>query len=350
MDPVTHALTGLCIARSLPRTERGRDTDILVVAASLLPDIDVTWALWEPETAALTRHLLTHSLTGLAALSVGFGALAWLLFRRLSLSVYFMLVGLAVLAHLGLDVINAFGVAVLYPWSSYRFELPLAFILDPVLTGILLIGVLVPSFLRDQSAVPLASRAALLLAFCYLASAFSLRLVANDMLLAHAGADGGAHGTYLVPEPGSPLQWKGIYSDGEGYQQVLVYPLSGRIVELSPVPSTPGDLRVAAVRRTVTGQLIDGFLKTPVWHAEGKTVVAYDLRFRFAALDNDWDPFSFCFRDRGSGPALVPQDLDVYLANWRKALVKFGILPSPEAVLTACPAERIGVARVHSLG
>ena len=248
MDPATHALTGLCIARSLPRSVRGRDTTLLVVAASLLPDIDVLWSLYEPATVALDRHLLTHSLIGLALLSGGVGVLAWLLWRRLPLIVYVMLVLLAMIGHIGLDLINAYGVALLYPWSMHRFEVPLAFIIDPVLTEILLAGLLAPLIFRHPAWATPMSRAALLLVGCYLAACFSLRVAAENIIEARASMAGSDHWTYLFPELGSPLQWMGIYRDGDSYRQLVVFPLSGGAIEYGSVRSTPDDPLVSAVR------------------------------------------------------------------------------------------------------
>ncbi len=337
MDTVTHALMGLCIARSLPGKVRGRDTAVLVVAASLLPDINVLWSMSEPATAALNRHLLTHSLVGIALLSTGFGAAAWLFARRLSITVIVGLVALAVLAHVGLDLINAYGVALLYPWSTFRYELPLAFILDPILTGVLLTGVLVPFVIRDTRLGSVLSRSTLLLVGCYLAACFGLRMIAQQLVVARAGAAGGDLWTYLVPELGAPLRWQGIYREGLGYRQVLVYPLSDRVIDLASVHSTPDLAAVAAVRATATGKRIEAFFKAPVWRTEGKTVVAYDLRFRFGSLGNDWDPFGFCFQLQGGGFAPVQETLSTYVANWRKAFLGFG------STITSCAAARTGL-------
>jgi membrane-bound metal-dependent hydrolase YbcI (DUF457 family) len=343
-------LTGLCVARSLPEAVRGRDTTLIVVAASLLPDADVVWSLLEPETAALNRHLLTHSLAGVALLSAGFGAFTWVLARRLPLIVHVALVGLAIGAHLCLDLINAYGVALLYPWSAFRFELPLAFILDPVLTGLLLAGLLIPALVRKPASTALAARSALALVGCYLAACFSLRVAAEQMVAARASSTNGSRWTYLVPELGSPLRWKGIYRDGETYRQMLVRPLSGSVVDLEPVRSTPNHRSVAAARATVAGQEIEVFFKAPVWIAEAETVIAYDLRFRFASLGNDWDPFGFCFRRVGDRFVLAQEDFDSYLVNWRRGVLKFVLLQSAEPLPKRCATAPVGEAKSPHTG
>ena len=349
LDPVTHIVAGLCVARSLPAAARGPDTAVAVLAASLLPDIDVLWSLSDPATAALNRHMLTHSLVGLALLSAGFGALASLLSRRLSLMAFVMLVALAVLIHLGLDVINSFGIALLYPWSSFRFELPLVFILDPVLTGLLLGALLVSFMLRKAGPAAVACRAGLLLVVCYIAACFALRAVAEDVVKARASAVGSDHWTYLAPEPGSPLRWRGIWMEAGRYRQVLISPVSGGVVELgSVISSTPEDRLAAEARATPTGHNVEKFFKVPVWRAEGDVVIGYDLRFRFATLGNDWDPFGFCFRHSRNGFTLVHQDLDSYFANWFRALLSFGISRSLQPVQPVCPEAEHRVERLPS--
>jgi hypothetical protein len=96
---------------------------------------------------------------------------------------------------------------------------------------------------------------------------------------------------------------------------------------------------VMAARATETGQKIETFFKAPVWRAEGETVIAFDLRFRFAVLGNDWDPFGFCFRLDGNRLALVDESLGNYLTNWLSALLKFGPTQST-AQINACAAEQ----------
>jgi inner membrane protein len=341
VDPVTHTLAGFCIAASLPRTIRGRDVTVLAVAASLAPDADVLWAVAQPATAALTRHTFTHSLLGVGLIAVGLGACAWLLFRRLPLLAYFGVAALGLLGHLGLDLINDYGVELLYPWSERRFELPLAFILDPTLTAILLGGTLAFLLMRDANKAAFAGRAALLLAACYLLAAFVLRTSALHIVEARARAAGTSSWTYLVPEPGGPLRWKGIYRSGDSYAQLLVLPLTGRVEELPAVHSTPDDPLVVAARATQTGQEIEDFFAVPVWRTDGETVVGYDLRFRFAVLGNDWDPFQFCFRPGSEGLDLVRQGLGIYVLNWWRALLKFGVSPSMRFALSDCSVEGI---------
>jgi hypothetical protein len=180
---------------------------------------------------------------------------------------------------------------------------------------------------------------------CYLAACFGLRTAAAQMVATRASSTGGSHWTYIVPELGAPLQWKGIYLEGEIYRQVLVRPLSNSIVDLESVRSTPNDGSVAAARATTVGKEIEAFFKSPVWLAEEGTVFAYDLRFRFASLGNDWDPFGFCFRREGDRFVLVREDLDSYLANWRRGVLKFVLMQSAEPLQRRCTTVRVGLAK-----
>jgi inner membrane protein len=139
MDPVTHVTTGLVLSQLLPLPSRGLAALAGVVFA-LLPDLDY-FLVFQDRLAFIRHHRgFTHSLIAVplfallgAAVGRILGGPRW--FRPL------LYLGLAVLAsHLLLDLATSYGTQVFSPLSRRKLSLDWIFIIDPYLTGILLIG------------------------------------------------------------------------------------------------------------------------------------------------------------------------------------------------------------------
>ena len=141
MDPLTHAISGVALARAFPKLRLPPKQVALLVLLTMAPDIDVLLRLWSDDVYLHYHRGLTHSLLMLplwgwlilALCSKRFAALA-------TLPVY--LIGLALLMHIGLDVITTFGTMILAPLSDWRASLDLVFIIDPLFSASLLLPLL----------------------------------------------------------------------------------------------------------------------------------------------------------------------------------------------------------------
>ncbi|MEZ5787731.1 MAG: metal-dependent hydrolase [Xanthobacteraceae bacterium] len=294
MELVTHALCGLGLSQCHSPWAGRRDVAGVLVAASLLPDIDAVFVFVDPTSAALQRRMWTHSLVFLPPVAIGAALLFFLLFRRLSLSTAFILTALGVSVHLLLDLINAYGVGLLYPVSSDRFELPLLFIADPVIIGLLAVVPLCGWLYRSrnhQRTWP--ARCAFAAIAIYVGLSFHLREVA--LAQSKSLRPGDSELAYLTPEPFAPFRWKAIYDAGGAFEQAVVFPLGGRVERLGPVASCAGHPLVVRARADPIVREVENLLKAPVWSVRGQRVSVFDLRFRFSNLENDWDPFVFSF-------------------------------------------------------
>ena len=121
MDNLTHTCLGLVMAKSGLSEKFGRGTTLVLVVASNLPDIDVAASLWGGQ-GFLARRMITHSVFGVPILA----AAAALLFRRIyphfSWKALFGLCLLGLGVHVFFDLVNSYGVVLLYPLSRTRFE------------------------------------------------------------------------------------------------------------------------------------------------------------------------------------------------------------------------------------
>ena len=303
MDLATHAIAGLLVARTRGAWTGRAEPAAVLVAASLLPDLDMVAVILDPTRAALLRHTLTHSLVAMPVLAAGLALLARVAGGRDGFGATFLLAATGIAVHLALDLLNAYGVLLFYPLSDARIELGLLFVVDPVFTGILAAG-LALSFVPSTHRRMLVARMAILLAVAHVGAAALLRDRAADMLAALATGPI----VDLVPEPLAPWRWRGITAHPGGYDQFAIRPVAGRILSLPPVASAGTDPAVAAVRGSALPWGLEAFLRAPVWRVEGSRVTVHDLRFRFADIGNDWDPFEFAFDlpdQPGSGARLV---------------------------------------------
>ncbi|CAN5655354.1 hypothetical protein BH18PSE1_BH18PSE1_03930 [soil metagenome] len=214
MDTFTHGLSGALLAqafgaaRSASLPVRQRVSAGFIAAA--FPDIDYL-VFWAAPLVYLNLHQgITHSLVlmplwaGLVAAACPYwlrGAHGWQAFYPLCV--------LGISAHIGGDLITAYGTQIWAPFSQVRVSLPITYVIDPVFSGMLLIGLLV-SFKWN-------ARRSAVLALGVLGSYLGLQYFLHTQALAigHAYARGRALGeaaVHAMAQPFSPFNWKIIVS------------------------------------------------------------------------------------------------------------------------------------------
>lgn len=320
MDPVTHTLAGVALGNALFRRRAGRAAVPVLALASNLPDLDGVVHLTLDPTAVMMRRTFGHSLF---LLPIWCALFAWLLRRRWPEVRYgpmLGMIGVGAGVHLFFDLINSFGVVLLWPFSAVRPELAWVFIIDFALTGILALPVLLSIVPRLRPRITAMSRAALALAAVYIAGCGALHAQAMRLLERTEGLTGArvaSSGTvepgseaaeqapddaetppdpdwveadaparpdflYVFPEPFGPHRWRGVARVQDTYHLYLLYPLTGRVERRPSVVTHVTDPRVIAARATPFGRRVEWFFKAPVWEVgkDGRTPEAWDLRFK----------------------------------------------------------------------
>src|SRR5437899_2768976 len=204
MDPVTHTLVGVVMANAFFRRRIGPESVPILAIASNLPDLDAVVHLTGDPGAVLMRRTFGHSL-----FLVPFWAflLALALRRRYSrpgIRALFALCLLGAAVHLFFDLINSFGVVLLWPFSAWRPELALVFIIDFVLTGLLALPLLLAWARRMRPHLAALSRLSLACVALYLLICGAGRARAATLLAPEAR---GADFAYVFPEPLGPQRW-----------------------------------------------------------------------------------------------------------------------------------------------
>ncbi len=318
MDPLTHTLVGVGLGNAFFRRAYGKAAVPVLALASNLPDIDGVVMLTGDSASVLMRRTFGHSLL---TVPLGSLALAFVLRRflpRLSFRALFGMTLVGAGVHLFFDLINSFGVVLLWPFSAWRPELAIVFIIDLILTSILAAPLLLWTVRPLRSHLVAMSRAALACVAAYLlfCSAFRVRA---ERALADAQPPGKpAEFSYVFPEPLGPHRWRGVVRHDGAYALYLLYALSGRAEPCGKVATAIDDPRVLLAMATPLGRRLGDCFKAPVWSVApaaavpdspgapgGVAVVsAEDLRLRSLVLDR---PGIFVFRFRvDAGDGIYP--------------------------------------------
>jgi inner membrane protein len=131
MDPLTHSLAGLAVARSHGGAPlSGRAAALIALVAANAPDVEALLWLYDPGTYARYASTATHSLIALALAPL---LLGWPLAKlaKAPLKPVASLVFWVVLSHLALDAFTPRGVQLGYPFAGAWVALPWLYWVEP---------------------------------------------------------------------------------------------------------------------------------------------------------------------------------------------------------------------------
>jgi inner membrane protein len=152
MEPVTHFLTGACLARTGFNRRTAYATLAMTLAAEA-PDMDVFWGFRGPVAGFEHHRGITHTFLGAPVVALAVTGVVWLWHRSRRKqptlaprwALLWLLSLLAVLSHIFLDWTNNYGVRPFFPFNPRWYSLDIAFILEPVIFAALLTALVVPS-------------------------------------------------------------------------------------------------------------------------------------------------------------------------------------------------------------
>jgi inner membrane protein len=156
VEPVTHFLFGATLSRAGLNRKTALATATMTLAAEA-PDLDIAGRFFGGSVFGFAHHRgFTHSFLGLplvAAVVVAFVYLMWRIRGRKTRDPnlrprWGLLFGYAYLAgvsHILLDFTNNYGVRPFWPFYEKWYSWDIVFIIEPVLLGILVLGLILPS-------------------------------------------------------------------------------------------------------------------------------------------------------------------------------------------------------------
>ncbi len=246
MEPVTHALTSLALARVGQRRLPRFGTAMLVVAG-VAPDLDYAGYLGGASSFLRYDRTLLHSLLSSSALAIALAAGFYFvaLYRekktaepedsrapRLTFGAAFLMCAMGIAAHLLLDLVSGVGVRLLWPFRTRWFAFDLLRDFDIWILMFLVAGLLLPMLIglvseeigeRKKGASGRGSAiAALVIILAYVGGRGVLHSSAVDLLESHDYHGRVALAVGAFPESASPLEWRGVVSTDNTIEEIGV--------------------------------------------------------------------------------------------------------------------------------
>jgi inner membrane protein len=155
LEPITHFLTGACLARSGFNRKTALATATMTLAAEA-PDIDVVGRFKDPIFGFAHHRGFTHSFVGLVLVQTVVVGLVYLIWRLRGRKLndpnlpprWGLLFGFAYIAglsHILLDYTNNYGVRPFWPFWERWFSWDIVFIVEPLILILLIGGLVVPA-------------------------------------------------------------------------------------------------------------------------------------------------------------------------------------------------------------
>lgn len=145
MDPITHALLGATLAQAFFHKRLGKSAPWIGGLTAMAPDLDI----FIRQSSQPLLNLIYHRQFTHALAFVPIGALIctliWIFIIRRNKTEWpyvYLATFIAYLSHGLLDACTTYGTQLLWPWSDTRIAWDIIFIVDPIFTGILLLGVI----------------------------------------------------------------------------------------------------------------------------------------------------------------------------------------------------------------
>lgn len=283
MDPITHLLTGPVLSKSGFHQKLGWPATIALCVSVSLPDIDVFLSLEGAPFSYLRYHRgFTHSFLGGVVLALMVSGAICLASRSKKMGSLFFLSLLGIYTHIFLDLITSFGTQILWPFSN-RYSLYWVFIVDPWMTGGLLLAVILAWKFSTRSA--LVSKMGILFLTGYILTAGISHGVAERRIHRELRDQKLEVARYaVVPQPFSFLNWMGLAENGDSVLQTRFSLFTPGPLSFSFYPQPKGKPFLEKLEGREEVQLFRWFSDFPIVtelpQPNGDVLVEYfDLKF-----------------------------------------------------------------------
>jgi inner membrane protein len=325
LEPITHFLTGACLARAGFNRKTALATATMTLAAEA-PDLDVLGLFKGPVYGFAHHRGFTHSFLGLVIVSavvVGFMYLVWLLRGRKTnipnlpprWGLLFLFAYIAGLSHILLDFTNNYGVRPFWPFWEKWYSWDIVSIIEPILYVFLLAGLIAPLFFSRQKPLPRGRTAAVLALICvaglYAVRDYEHRRATYLLELRFDFAPPVRVSVY--PYAVSLTRWYVVIETRNSFVTSDVNSLSGWLdqAELMTIPKPPETPAILVAKRSYFGRAYLDWAQYPLLTEE---TAGEDSVVRFRDLRFDYPPM----RGRAvlSGSVELDRHLRVVAERW----------------------------------
>lgn len=280
MDNLTHTLTGICLSRA-GFNRKTRWATVALVIGSNLPDADLVQSLWSHRTYLEYHRAITHSLLGMTVLSVALTGVLILAAPALKprqgappLDRGWLLAccAVGVFGHGLLDFTNAYGIRPFLPFQGKWYAWDIMPILDPILWGVLLLGVLMPPLFamisEEVGARKTGYRRGAVVALVGMACLWGIRDFSHrravDLLAANNFGDEPPVAVGAFPTL-DPRTWNGIAETDSAYHKIEVHAFGGNLAvdHAAHYPKPEPSPALQAALATHLGRVFTDFARFP---------------------------------------------------------------------------------------
>jgi inner membrane protein len=269
---------------------------LLMMVAANAPDVDVISSFGGTATYLREHRGITHSFTAVPVVALLAIGVVWMVARkRIPFLRMWLLAIVAVLSHLVLDWTNSYGIRLLLPFSGEWFRLDSVFVIDFLIWGILLLGVVAPALGKLVSS-EIGARAGRGTGWAVTVLALLIfyeggRYLAHDRALATLNSriynGAAALRSAAFADGSNPLAWIGVVETANSY---IVFNMNLRD-EFDPGAGhvfykAQDGPAIEAARRTEAFQTLERFSNWTIWRVTpaggregGLRVQLIDLRF-----------------------------------------------------------------------
>ncbi len=225
MDSVTQFLLGAAVGEAVLGRRIGRRALLWGGLAGTLPDLDVFVHLGDAVKDYTYHRSASHSLFVLAAVTP---PMAWLAGKahaqfRVHWLHWALMFYLVFVTHVLLDSLTAYGTQILWPFNTTPISWSTIFIIDPLYTLPLLVGVIGAFVMRRETGVGhRINGVGLMLSTLYLGWTLAAKVVVDNQVqqaLRRQAVEYRA--VFTVPTPFNSLLWRAVIMDKDGYYETF---------------------------------------------------------------------------------------------------------------------------------
>ena len=232
MDSLTQLTFGAACGEAVLGKKVGRKALVWGAALGTLPDLDVFIPLGGPVNDFVYHRSFSHSLILMAILSP---MMAWLItnvhpdtkrhYRR-----WILLSFLVLEASVLLDLLTIYGTQIFWPFDTTPMAVPILFIIDPLFTLPVLLGVLAALVLKRQGALGhRLNMIGLVLSLTYLAWAFGAREFVEYRVREKLARQEVSYSQFISsPAPFNTLLWRVVGIDKDRYFETYLSLFDGK--------------------------------------------------------------------------------------------------------------------------
>ncbi len=221
MDSLTQLTFGAACGEAVLGKKIGRKAMVWGAVLGTLPDLDVFIPLGGPVNDFVYHRGFSHSLILLALLAP---LLAWLItYIHPNTKQYFhrwvLLSFLVLEASVLLDLLTIYGTQIFWPFDTKPLAVPILFIIDPLFTIPILLGVMAALVLKRQNSLGhRLNKVGLIISLMYLVWAFSAGEFVKRKVAEKLGRQKVSHSQFISsPAPFNTLLWRVVGIDKDRY-------------------------------------------------------------------------------------------------------------------------------------